>query len=89
MSDEDDVKIKATRFQKILDELKEVNRKIDNLMIVNKPKPVNTPVIKDEVYNNKRNVYVNKLNEGHIKYPKTETLAYYEIKYDAEKKVYS
>ena len=64
------LRLRQRIFQKKLDELKEVNRKIDNLMIVNKPKPVNTPVIKDEVYSNKRNVYVNKLNEGHIKYPK-------------------
>ena len=56
---------------------------------MSKPKPVKAHVIQDEVYNNKRNVYVNKLNETHFKYPKKETSAYYEIKYDAEKNVYS
>ena len=89
MSDEDDVKeTKATRFQKILDKL-EVIEKAVNKLNNDKPKQINKTLVKDsEMYKNKRNVYINKLNTAEIRYPKGETLEYYEIKYDAENKVY-
>ena len=90
MSDiDDDIKeTKATRFQKILDKL-EVIEKAVNKLNADKPKQINKTLVKDsEMYKNKRNVYINKLNTAEIRYPKSETLDYYEIKYDAENKVY-
>ena len=91
MSDiDDDVKeVKATRFQKILDKL-DIIEKAVNKLINDKPKQINKTLIKDsEMYKNKRNVYINKLNTGEIRYPKKEALEYYEIKYSDEHKVYS
>ena len=91
MSDiDDDVKeVKATRFQKILDKL-DIIEKAVNKLINDKPKQINKTLVKDsEMYKNKRNVYINKLNTGEIRYPKKETLEYYEIKYNDEHKVYS
>ena len=91
MSDiDDDVKTetKETRFQKILDKL-EVIEKAVNKLNDDKPKQINKTLVKDsEMYKNKRNVYLNKLNTQEIRYPKKETLEYYEIKYDDEQKVY-
>ena len=80
---------KATRFQKILDKL-EVIEKAVNKLNADKSKQINKTLVKDsEMYKNKRNVYINKLNTGEIKYPKNQTLEYYEIKYNDEHKVYS
>ena len=89
MSDIDDVKTeaKATRFQKILDKLELMDKKLDEL--TNKPKQYNKPMDKgSDVYKNKRNVYVNKLNNCQIKEPKQETLDYYGVKFDAVKREY-
>ena len=70
MSDIDDVKTeaKATKFQKILlDKLELIDKKLDELT----PKQYNKPMDKgSDVYKNKRNVYVNKLNNCEIKEPK-------------------
>ena len=41
-----------------------------------------------DVYKNKRNVYVNKLNNCQIKEPKQETLDYYGVKSDEVKREY-
>ena len=89
MSEEDDVKeVKATRFQKILDKLELLDKKIDSLK--EKPKQLNKTIVKDsEMYRNKKNVYLNKLNTGEIRFPKKETLEYYEITYNEEAKFYS
>ena len=38
---------------------------------------------------NKRNIYLKKLNKGIIKEPKKSTLEHYGVKYDAESKCYS
>ena len=88
MSDEDGVKeTKTTRFQKILDKLELLEQKIDNL--IEKPKQTNKPIAKDsDIYKNKRNVYVNKLNNLEIKSPKPETLDYYDVKFDEGKRLY-
>ena len=88
MSDEDGVKeLKATRFQKILDKLELLDKKIDSL--IEKPKQTNKPIAKDsDIYKNKRNVYVNKLNNLEIKSPKPETLEYYDVKFDEGKRLY-
>ena len=95
MSDVDDEVIKPIErisSQKILEKLELTEKKINELLI--KPKPVNKPMGKDrgdalassgrslDVYKNKRNVYVNKLHNKDIIFPKKETLEYYEIKFD-------
>ena len=68
--DDDKTEVKATRFQKILDKLELIDRKLDALS--NKPKQYNKPMDKDsDVYKNKRNVYVNKLNKLSNKRTKT------------------
>ena len=90
MSDiDDDVKTeaKATKFQKILDKLELIDKKLDEL--TNKPKQYNKPMDKNsDTYKNKRNVYVNKLNNCQIKEPKQETLDYYGVKFDEVKREY-
>ena len=89
MSDIDDVKTeaKATKFQKILDKLELIDKKLDEL--TNKSKQYNKPMDKNsDVYKNKRNVYVNKLNNCEIKEPKQQTLDYYGVKFDDAKREY-
>ena len=88
MSDLDDVKdVKTTKFQKVLDKLELIDEKLDEL--TNKPKQYNKPVDKNsDVYKNKRNVYVNKLNNSEIKEPKQQTLDYYGVKFDDVKREY-
>ena len=41
-----------------------------------------------DIYMNKRNVYVNKLDNKEIKFPKKETLEHYEIKFDDQERAY-
>ena len=38
-----------------------------------------------DFYKNKRNVYVNKLNNSEIKEPKQQTLDYYGVKFDVKR----
>ena len=85
----DDVKTtNVTRFQKILKKLETIEAKLEKL--TDKPKQMIKTLVKDsEMYKNKRNVYINKLNTGEIRFPKPDTLAYYEIKSNDEHKVYS
>ena len=99
MSDVDDEVVKPIKrisSQKILEKLDLIEKNINELLT--KPKPVNKPMDKDrddalassgrslDVYKNKRNVYVNKLNDKDIKFPKKETLEYYEIKFDDQER---
>ena len=100
MNDIDDVKTeaKATKFQKILDKLELIGKKLDEL--TNKSKQYNKPMDKNsddaiassgrslDIYKNKRNVYVNKLNNCEIKEPKQQTLDYYGVKFDDVKREY-
>ena len=90
MSDVDDEVVKPIKrisSQKILEKLDLIEKKVNELLT--KPKPVNKPMDKDsDVYKNKRNVYVNKLNNKEIKFPKKETLEYYEIKFDDQERAY-
>ena len=101
MSDVDDEVVKPIKrisSQKILDKLELIEKKINELLTT--PKPVSKPMDKDrddalassgrslDVYKNKRNVYVNKLNNKDIKFPKKETLEYYEIKFDDQERAY-
>ena len=79
--------IKRISGQKILENLEFIEKKINELLI--KRKPVNKPMDKDsDVYKNKKNVYVNKLNNKDIKLPKKETLEYHEIKFDDQERAY-
>ena len=90
MSDlDDEVKeTKATRFQKILDKLELIKKTISKLN-EEKPKQIKKPMDKDsDIYKNKRSVYVKKLNNKDIKFPKKETLEYYEIKFDDQERAY-
>ena len=88
MSDiDDEVKeTKATKFQRVLDKLKLIEKAVNKLN-EDKPKPVKKPMDKDsDAYKNKRSVYVNKLNYKDINVPKKETLEYYEIKFDNQER---
>ena len=90
MSDVDDEvkETKATKFQKILDKLEMIDKKLDD-ELTNKPKQYNKPMDKSsDTYKNKRNVYVNKLNNCEIKEPKQQTLDYYGVKFDDVKREY-
>ena len=90
MSDVDDEvkETKATKFQRILDKLELIEKAVNKLN-EEKPKQIKKPMDKDsDAYKNKRNVYVNKLNNKDIKFPKRETLEYYEIKFDDQERAY-
>ena len=90
MSDlDDEVKeTKATRFQKILDKLELIEKAVTKLN-EEKPKQIKKPMDKDsDIYKNKRSVYVKKFNNKDIKFPKKETLEYYEIKFDDQERAY-
>ena len=90
MSDlDDEVKeTKATLFQKILDKLELIEKAVSKLN-EEKPKQIKKPMDKDsDIYKNKRSVYVKKLNNKDIKFPKKETLEYYEIKFDDQERAY-
>ena len=90
MSDVDDEvkETKATKFQRILDKLELIEKAVNKLN-EEKPKQIKKPMDKDsDAYKNKRNVYVNKLNNKDIKFPKKETLEYYEIKFDDQERAY-
>ena len=45
--------------------------------------------VKDGTYENKRNVYLTKLNNKEIKQPKQTTLDYYKIEWDEDKEKYT
>ena len=90
MSDiDDEVKeTRATKFQRILDKLELIEKAVNKLN-EERPKPVKQLMDKDsDTYKNKRSVYVNKLNNKDIKFPKKETLEYYEIKFDNQERAY-
>ena len=86
---DDEIKeTKATRFHKVLDKLELIEKAVNKLH-EEKPKQVKKLMDKDfDIYKNKRNVYVNKLNNKDIKFPKKETLEYYEIKFDDQERAY-
>ena len=90
MSDKDDEvkETKAAKFQRILDKLELIEKAVNKLN-EDKPKPVKKLLDKDsDAYKNKRSVYVHKLNNKDIKFPKKETLEYYEIKFDNQERAY-
>ena len=49
-------------------------------------KPNNKPDITDANYNYRRSAYTSKLNNKDIKQPKDETMRYYNVVYDEDKK---
>ena len=51
-------------------------------------KPSDKPNITDANYNNRRSAYRSKLNSKDIKQPKDETMKYYDVVYDEDKKFY-
>ena len=53
-----------------------------------KPKTHKPPDENDRAYQNKRNIYLGKLNGMMIKAPKQSTLNYYKVKYDDQKGIY-
>ena len=86
--DDEAKETKATKFQRILDKLELTEKTVDKLN-EDKPKPVKKPMDKDsDAYKNKRSMYVNKLNNKDIKFPKKETLEYYEIKFNDQERAY-
>ena len=90
MSAVDDVvkPIKRISSQKILEKLELIEKKLEELL--NKPKEEKKKTMdKDsDAYKNKRSVYVNKLNNKDIKFPKKETLEYYEIEFDDQERAF-
>ena len=76
MSDMDDdvlKPIKRISSQKISEKLELIEKKINELLT--KPKPVNKPMDKDrDAYKNKRNVYVNKLNNKELNFQRKRHL---------------
>ena len=62
--------------------------RVDNLEEKKKGKENQPPSVLNSNYNNKRNAYINKLNNKDILNPKEETKKYYEVQYDPENEKY-
>ena len=90
MSDVDDEvkETKATKFQRILDKLELIEKAVNKLN-EEKPKQIKkNQWIKTAMLLRIREMFVNKLNNKDIKFPKKETLEYYEIKFDDQERAY-
>ena len=72
----------------ILKMLEEMNEKIDNIENNTKPRYTKPNIDKDATYENKKNVYLTKLNNKEILQPQQTTLDYYKIKYNQKDKLY-
>ena len=72
----------------ILKLLEEMNEKIENIEKNTKPRYMQSNTDKEATYENKKNVYLTKLNNKEILQPKQTTLDYYKIKYNKKDKVY-
>ena len=71
MGDVDYKSINRTSSQKILEKLQLMKTKI--VALISEAKVVNKPMGKDsDIYKNKRNVYVNQMNNKDIKFQKSE-----------------
>ena len=80
--------------EKIYNIVLDIQKKLDEMAdkingLTDKPRFNKPNVDRDSTYENKRNVYLTKLNTGEILYPKQSTLEYYKIKYDAKTQNYS
>ena len=77
-----------TKLQKLMDKIDDLENSVNDLEDKVKPKTYNKPdVDKNASYDNKRNTYLNKLNNNEIMYPKSSTLGYYKIKKQGDKYV--
>ena len=72
----------------ILKLLEEMNERIENIEKNTKPRYMQSNTDKEATYENKKNVYLTKLNNKEILQPKQTTLDYYKIKYNKKDKVY-
>ena len=77
-----------TKLQKLMDKIDDLENSVNDLEDKVKPKTYNKPdVDKNASYDNKRNTYLNKLNNNKIMYPKSSTLEYYKIKKQGDRYV--
>ena len=76
-----------TNLQKIVDKINNLEDVVNNLEEKAKPKYNKPDIDKNASYENKRNIYLNKLNNNEILYPKSTTLEYYKIKKEEDKYV--
>ena len=77
-----------TKLQKLMDKIDDLENYVNDLEDKVKPKTYNKPdVDKNASYDNKRNTYLNKLNNNEIMYPKSSTLEYYKIKKQGDRYV--
>ena len=80
------------KLNKILEQNKNI---LEILQEMEKEKPLTNSYQNKEVdrtngeYKNKRNIYLNKLNNKEIKEPKASTMTFYQIDYDEETQRYS
>ena len=86
-------------LDKIVKQLKKVLEQNNNILEIlqemEKKKPLTNSYQSQEVdrtraeYKNKRNIYLNKLNNKEIKEPKSSTMTFYQIDYAEDTGVYS
>ena len=80
------------KLNKVLEQNKNI---LEILQEMDKKKPVTNSYQSKEVdrtnaeYKNKKQVYLNKLNNKEIKEPKASTMTFYQIDYDEETQLYS
>ena len=89
----------AEGLDKIVKQLKKVLEQNNNILEIlqemEKKQPLTNSYQSQEVdrtraeYKNKRNIYLNKLNNKEIKEPKASTMTFYQIDYDEDTGVYS
>ena len=89
----------AEGLDKIVKQLKKVLEQNNNILEIlqemEKKKPFTNSYQSKEVdrtsgeFKNKKQVYLNKLNNKEIKEPKSSTMAFYQIDYDEDTGVYS
>ena len=77
-----------TKLQRLMDKINNLENSVNDLEEKVKPKTYTRPdVDKSASYENKRNTYLNKLNNNEILHPKSSTLEYYKIKKEGDKYV--
>ena len=80
------------KLNKVLEQNKNI---LEILQEMEKKKPITNSYQSKEVdrtngeYKNKKQVYLNKLNNKEIKEPKASTMTFYQIDYDEETQLYS
>ena len=96
----DEANVSDTNLEKLDELTNKLNRCNKNVKLVldllqklheateKKTTPYNKDT-RDGTYENKRNVYVTKLNNKEIKQPKQTTLDYYKIEWDEDKEKYT